>query len=184
MGQTARNRVKPTSRSSRAGAVALACGLLVAGTVTGCGSPLSAATTTLHGVVDATVVHANGAVITAVNGLRLHRGDVVRTGPHGRAELQARGRVIYEGSDAALQMLDGARADLRHGAVVVDAQKGPGLSMSLAGLEVSTGSGSAVRAERSVTVRLGALAGSVGVDSQTDYAPEASKACISPISLA
>ena len=91
----------------------------------------------------------------------------VRTGPHGRAELQARGRVIYEGSDAALQMLDGARADLRHGAVVVDAQKGPGLSMSLAGLEVSTGSGSAVRAERSVTVRLGALAGSVGVDSQT-----------------
>src|SRR3954449_3543153 len=167
MGQTARNRVKPTSRSSRAGAVALACGLLVAGTVTGCGSPLSAATTTLHGVVDATVVHANGAVITAVNGLRLHRGDVVRTGPHGRAELQARGRVIYEGSDAALQMLDGARADLRHGAVVVDAQRGPGLSMSLAGLEVSTGSGSAVRAERSVTVRLGALAGSVGVDSQT-----------------
>src|SRR3954449_1052472 len=166
MGQTARNRAKPTSRSSRAGAVALACGL-VAGTVTGCGSPLSAATTTLHGVVDATVVHANGAVITAVNGLRLHRGDVVRTGPHGRAELQARGRVIYEGSDAALQMLDGARADLRHGAVVVDAQKGPGLSMSLAGLEVSTGSGSAVRAERDVTVRLGALAGSVGVDSQT-----------------
>src|SRR3954451_2930896 len=167
MGQTARNRAKPTSRSSRAGAVALACGLLIAGTVTGCGSPLSAATTTLHGVVDATVVHANGAVITAVNGLRLHRGDVVRTGPHGRAELQARGRVIYEGSDAALQMLDGARADLRHGAVVVDAQHGPGLTMSVAGLQVSTGSGSAVRAERSVTVRLGALAGSVGVDSQT-----------------
>src|SRR3954453_15651409 len=166
MGQTARNRAKPTSRSSRAGAVALACGLL-AGTVTGCGSPLSAATTTLHGVVDASVVHANGAVITAVNGLRLHRGDVVRTGQHGRAELQTRGRVIYEGSDAALQMLDGARADLRHGAVVVDAQHGPGLSMSLAGLEVSTGSGAAVRAERSVTVRLGALAGSVGVDSQT-----------------
>src|SRR3954454_13713446 len=166
MGQTARNRAKPTSRSSRAGAVALACGLL-AGTVTGCGSPLSAATTTLHGVVDASVVHANGAVITAVNGLRLHRGDVVRTGPRGRAELQARGRVIYEGSDAALQMIDGARADLRHGAVVVDAQHGPGLSMSLAGLEVSTGSGSAVRVERSVTVRRGGLAGSVGVDSQT-----------------
>src|SRR3954453_15166830 len=167
MGQTARNRVKPTSRSSRAGAVALACGLLVAGTVTGCGSPLSAATTTLHGVVDASVVHANGAVITAVNGLRLHLGEVVRTGPHGRAELTARGRVINEGSDAALQTIDGASVDLRHGAVVVDAQHGPGLSMSLAGLQVSTGSGSAVRAERSVTVRLGGLAGSVAVDSQT-----------------
>ena len=167
MGQTARNRAKPASRSSRAGAVALACGLLVAGTVTGCGSPLSAATTTLRGVVDASVVHANGAVVTAVDGLHLRRGDVVRTGAHGRAELQTRGRAIYEGSDAALQMIDGARADLRHGAVVVDAKHGPGLSMSLAGLQVSTGSGSAVRAERSVTVRLGALAGSVGVDSQT-----------------
>src|SRR5947209_709696 len=167
MGQTARNRAKPTFRSSRAGAVAAACGLLVAGTVTGCGSSLSAATTTLHGVIDASVVHANGAVVTAVDGLRLRRGDVVRTGSAGRAELQTRGRVIYQGSDAAVQMIDGARADLRHGAVVVDAQHGPGLSMSLAGLLVSTGSGSAVRAERSVTVRLGALAGSVGVDSTT-----------------
>src|SRR3954469_8329300 len=123
MGQTARNPAKPPFRSSRTGAVALACGLLVAGTVTGCGSPLSAATTTLHGVVDASVLHANGVVVTAVDGLRLRRGDVVRTGAHGRAELKARGRVIYEGSDAALQMLDGARADLRHGAGVIDGQK-------------------------------------------------------------
>src|SRR5437763_12306337 len=114
MGQTARNRLNPPSRSSRAGAVALACGLLVAGTVTGCGSPLSAATTTLAGVVDAHVVHADGAVITAVNGLRLHRGDVVRTGPAGRAELRTRGRVVYEGSDAAVQVIDGARRSEEH----------------------------------------------------------------------
>jgi len=167
MGQTARNTAKPPFRSSRTGAVALACGLLVTGMVTGCGSPLSAATTTLHGVVDASVVHANGAVVAAVEGLRLRRGDVVRTGPQGRAELRTRGRVVYEGSAAAVQMIDGARADLRHGAVVVDAQHGPGLSMSVAGLQVVAGSGSAVRAERDVTVRLGALAGSVGVDSQT-----------------
>src|SRR4051794_2636541 len=167
MGQTARNPAKPSLRSSRTGAVALACGLLVAGTVTGCGSPLSAATTTVHGVVDASVVHANGVVLAAVEGLRLRRGDVVRTGTQGRAELRTRGRVVYEGSAAAVQMIDGARADLRHGAVVVDAQHGPGLSMSVAGLQVAAGSGSAVRAERDVTVRLGALAGSVGVDSQT-----------------
>jgi len=167
MGQTARNPAKPTSRPSRAGAVALACGLLVAGTVTGCGSPLSAATTTLRGVIDTSVVHANGAVVTAVDGLRLRRGDVVRTGPAGRAELLTRGRVIYQGSEAAVQMIDGARAELRHGAVVVDAQHGPGLSMSMAGLQVAAESGSALRAERGVTVRLGALAGSVGVDSQT-----------------
>src|SRR3954454_12449423 len=167
MGQTARNRDIRISRRSRPGAVALACGLLVAGAVTGCGAPLSAATTTLHGLTDASVVHADGVVVAAIEGLRLHRGDVVRTGPRGRAELRTRGRVVYEGSDAAVQMLDGARADLRHGAVVVDAQHGPGLTMSVAGLQVAAGSGSAVRAERDVTVRLGALAGSVGVDSQT-----------------
>src|SRR4051794_35300100 len=167
MGQTARNRDIRTSRRSRPGAVALACGLLVAGAVTGCGAPLSAATTTLHGLTDASVVHADGVVVAAVEGLRLHRGDVVRTGPQGRAELRTRGRVVYEGSDAAVQMLDGARADLRHGAVVVDAQHGPGLTMSVAGLQVSTGSGSAVRAERSVTGPLRALAGSVGGDSPT-----------------
>src|SRR4051794_37197580 len=167
MGQTARNPAKPPFRSSRTGAVALACALLVAATVTGCGSPLSAATTTLHGVVDASVVHANGVVVAAVEGLRLRRGDVVRTGPQGRAELRTRGRVVYEGSAAAVQMIDGASADLRHGAVVVDAQHGPGLSMSVAGLQVSTGSGSAVRAERSVTGPLRALAGSVGGDSPT-----------------
>jgi len=167
MGQTARNPAKPTARSARTGAVALAFALAVAGTVTGCGSPLSAATTTLTGVIDASVVHANGAVVTAVDGLRLRRGDVVRTGPAGRAELLTRGRVIYQGSQAAVQMIDGGRAELRHGAVVVDAQHGPGLSMSMAGLAVAARSGSALRAERGVTVRLGALAGSVGVDSQT-----------------
>src|SRR5438270_3003930 len=106
MGRTARNRAKPTLRSSRTGAVARACGVLVAGTVTGCGSRVSAATTTLRGVIDASLVHANGAVVTAVDGLRLRRGDVVRTGPAGRAELQTRGRVIYEGSDASVQMLN------------------------------------------------------------------------------
>lgn len=160
MGQTARNR-------GNLGTLTLAVGVLIAGTVSGCGSPLSAATTTLRGVTDASVVHPDGTVVTAVDGLRLRRGDVVRTGPHGRAELLTRGRVVYEGSDASVQVLDGARADLRHGAVVVDAQHGPGLTMSMAGLTVATGSGSAVRAERGVTVRLGALAGSVGVDSQT-----------------
>src|SRR3954452_15849854 len=167
MGQTARNRAKPTFRASRTGAVALACGVLIAGTVTGCGSPLSAASTTLRGVIDASVVHTSGSVVTAVDGLRLRRGDVVRTGAKGRAELLTRGRVIFEGSDAAVAMIDGGRAELRHGAVVVDAQRGPGLSMSMAGLLVDAGSGSALRAERGVTVRLGALAGAVGVDSQT-----------------
>src|SRR4051794_41832226 len=101
MGQTARNRDIRPSRRSRPGAVALACDLLIAGAVTGCGSPLSAATTTLHGVVDATALHADGAVITAVNGPRLPRGAVVRPVPHGPAAPQARGPQVSGGSLAA-----------------------------------------------------------------------------------
>jgi len=60
-----------------------------------------------------------------------------------------------------------ASAELRHGAVVVDAQHGPGLAMSVAGLRVGTSSGTALRAERSVTVRIAALAGDASVDSST-----------------
>ena len=144
-----------------------ALALVTATVVTGCGTPLSAATTTLAGVIDVTVVHPDGAVVAGVNGLRLHRGDVVRTGRSGRAELRTRGRVVYEGSDAAVRMIDGASAELRHGAVVVDAQHGPGLALSVAGLRVGTSSGTALRAERSVTVRIAALAGDASVDSST-----------------
>lgn len=170
MGQTARNRSNLASgraRATRGGAVLAGIGVLASTVLTGCGSSLSAATTTLAGVVDAKVVHTNGSVVTAVNGLRLRRGDVVRTGPAGRAELRTRGRVLYEGSDAAVQVLNGARADLRHGALVVDAQHGPGVTLSVAGLAVATPAGAAVRAERSVTVRIAALAGDTGVDSGT-----------------
>jgi hypothetical protein len=157
---------------SRAGAPLRTAGILTAALVastmvSGCGSSLAAATTTLAGVNDARVVHADGAVVAAVDGMRLRRGDVVRTGPAGRAELRTRGRVVYEGSDAAVEVLDGARSDLRHGAVVVDAQHGPGLSITVAGLRVDARSGTAVRAERSVTVRVAALSGDVPVDSVT-----------------
>jgi hypothetical protein len=128
-------------------------------TLTGCGTPVAAAPTTLRGVVDATVVHADGSSLRAVTGLRVHRGDVVRTGPAGRAELVTRGRVVYEGSDAAVQVVDGAHQRLRQGAVVIDAQHGPGLALRVASLAVTTPDGAASRAERGVTVRVGTLAG-------------------------
>ena len=132
--------------------------------VTGCGSSTAAATTTLSGVMNAQVVHRDGSVVPAVDGLRLRRGDVVRTALDGRAELRTRGRVVYEGSDAAVLVVNGARAELRHGAVVVDAQHGAGLALTVAGLAVHAGNGSAVRAERSVTVRIATLAGHAGID--------------------
>lgn len=147
---------------------ALAAGaLVVATTVTGCSSSLASATTVLTGVVSATVVHTDGSTAAAVSGLRLRPGDLVRTGPGGRAELVTRERHVFLGSDASLQVKDGQNQQLRHGALVVDAQHGSGLDLELAGLEVSVPSGTALRAERSVTVRLGALAGTSHVVSDT-----------------
>jgi hypothetical protein len=118
-------------------------------------------------VVDAVVVHSDGTQIGAVSGLRLHRGDVVRTGARGRAEIRTRGRTVYELPLGSVQLLDGARQVLRQGAVVVDAGGGPGLQLQVAALTVTAPRGAAVRAERSVTLRVGTLAGSAQVQTDT-----------------
>jgi hypothetical protein len=141
--------------------------LAAATTVTGCSSSLKSATTVLTGVAAATVVHTDGSSAAAVPGLRLRPGDLVRTGAGGRAELVTRSRHVYLGSEASLQVLDGENQQLRHGALVVDAQHGSGLDLRVAGLDVSAPAGTAVRVERSVTVRLGALSGSTRVVSGT-----------------
>ena len=125
----------------------------------GCSSSVASAATTLHQPAGVSVVHTDGAVTPGVEGLRLRPGDVVRTAPGGRTELVTRSRVVYVGSEAGVQVVDGARQVLRSGAVVVDAQHGPGLDLGVASLTVSAPAGSAVRAERSVTVRVGTLAG-------------------------
>jgi hypothetical protein len=148
--------------------VALVIAALAASTsLTSCSSSLRSATTELTGVVSATVVHPDGSTVAGVPGLRLHSGDLVRTGPAGRAELVTRSRHVYLGSDASLQVLDGENQQLRHGALVVDAQHGSGLQLHVAGMDVSAPQGTALRAERSVTVRLGALAGTSRVVSST-----------------
>ena len=166
MGQTAH-----PGRRSGVGRASLVAVTLVAGmSLTGCGESVASATTTLRGLLPGaavTVVHPSGQEIAGVDGLRLHRGDVVRTGPGARAILVTRDRRVYEGADAAVQILDGARQSLRQGSVVVDAVRGPGLQLSVAALTVDTPAGSATRAERAVTLRIGALAGSTQVASDT-----------------
>jgi hypothetical protein len=150
---------------SAAAMVALGC---VASTVlVGCGGSVAGAPTTLLGVVEAQVVHANGSVVTGVNSLQLHRGDLVRTGPAGRAELHTRSRTVYIGSDSAVQVLDGARQNLRHGALVVDAKSGPGLALDVGDLAVQAPHGSAVRTERGVTTRVGTLIGRTDLTTDT-----------------
>src|SRR3954471_19345952 len=156
-----------SAHPGRTRAAIAAAGVVAAATITSCSSSLASATTVLSAVSAASVLHADGSTAAAVNGLRLHPGDVVRTGPGGRAELVTRSRQVYLGSQASLQVLDGEHQQLRHGAMVVDAQHGSGLSLRVAGLEVDAPAGAALRAERSVTVRLGALAGTSRVLSAT-----------------
>ena len=159
-----------SAHPGRAYALVAAAALVVATTVTGCSSSLASATTVLTGVVSTTVVHSDGTTAAGVSGLRLRPGDLVRTGPGGRAELVTRTRHVYLGSDASLQVVDGENQQLRHGALVVDAQHGSGLNLRVAGLEVTAPDGAALRAERSVTTRLGALAGTSHVVSSTGRA--------------
>ena len=149
----------------RAVALGAVASLAAAPFLTGCSSSVSAASTTLRGVLTATVVHTDGSIRPAVDGLKLRPGDVVRTGGRGRAELVTQDRVVYVGSRASVQVVDGDHQVLRAGAVVVDAQRGPELHTQLAGLAVTTRGGSAVRAERSVTSRIATLAGSADVQS-------------------
>jgi hypothetical protein len=163
MGQSAH----PGRRSGWAGAFTTTLALAAGVGLVGCSPSSAAATTVLRGVIGTTVIHADGTTTGGVSGLHVHPGDVVRTAVGGRAELVTRGRVVYVGSQAALQVLDGVHQQLRHGAVVVDAQRGPGLDLQVAGLDVSAPAGAAVRAERSVMVRVGALAGRADVASGT-----------------
>lgn len=151
-------------RSPLVGIVAL---VAAAPMLSGCGGSLASSTTTLAGALDAQVLHTDGSVVAGVDGLHLRRGDVVRTGPQGRVELHTRGRVVYAGSDASLQVVNGAEQALRHGAVVVDAQHGPGLILQVAAFTLDAAAGTAARAERGATIRLGALAGQPSVDNDT-----------------
>jgi len=156
-----------SAHPGRARVALLVVAVAASTSVTGCSSSLKSATTELTGVVSATVVHRDGTSVAAVPGLHLQPGDLVRTGSGGRAELVTRTRQVYLGSDASLQVFDGENQQLRHGALVADAQHGSGLNLQVAGLQVSIPAGTALRAERSVTVRLGALAGTSRVVSST-----------------
>ena len=162
MGQTVHPGRAPRAQwRRRRGFALLAVGSLAAAPfLTGCSSSVAAASTSLRGVLAATVVHSDGTTRPALDGLTLKPGDVVRTGPGGRAELVTRSRVVYVGSQASVQVVDGAHQVLRLGSVVANAQRGaPALDIEVGSLDVHTPSGSAIRAERSVTSRVGALAG-------------------------
>ena len=157
----------PARSGGMARAALLGVGCLASTVLVGCGGSLASSPTTLQDAFSVQVVHPDGSVVTGVSGLRLRNGDVVRTAPGGRAELHTRSRVVYLVSDTAVQIVNGARQSLRHGAVVADAQSGPGLTLQVGDLNVSAPHGSAVRAEQAVTLRVGTLAGDVNLTTDT-----------------
>jgi hypothetical protein len=83
----------------------------------------------------------------------------VRTGRSGSAQLATRGREVYLGASAALSVVDGDHQQLRTGRAVIDAIRGPGLQLALAGDQVVVPTSSATEAQRSVSVQVGSLSG-------------------------
>ena len=165
MGQMAHPGRAKSGGMCRVALIGVAC--LASTTLVGCGSSLASSPTTLQDAFSVQVVHPDGSAVTGVSGLRLHNGDVVRTAPGGRAELHTRSRVVYLVSDTAVQIMNGARQSLRHGAVLADSESGPGLALEVGDLNVSAPHGSAVRAERAVTMRVGTLVGTADLTSDT-----------------
>lgn len=127
--------------------------------------PIAKAPTSLAAVHDAVVVGANGVTSAARDGQRVPDGAVVRTGPAGSVELVTRGRAVYVGHSAAVAVINGAHQQLRTGTAVYDAQHGDGLRVDIAGDRLTVPSGSAVEAQRSVSVQVGALAGPAQITS-------------------
>jgi hypothetical protein len=129
--------------------------------------PIAKAPTTVAQVHGAVVVSVAGASEPARNGARIPNGAVVRTGRHGSAELVTRGRTVYVSHSAAIEIVDGAHQQLRTGTAVYDAVHGDGLRVDVAGDQLIVPTGSAIEAQRSVAVQIGALSGPAQVTSST-----------------
>lgn len=141
---------------------AVAVGLalvLLAGVVAAALRPGTAsASTVLHRGDGVVVELADGSTEPLAVGEQVTRGATVRAGRDG-AVLRTRGRDTWLGGGTAVTVVDGARQELREGFVMVDARRGPGLSVSTPAAEVSTPSGTVSRIERGELLRVGAYSG-------------------------
>jgi hypothetical protein len=121
--------------------------------------PVAKAPTTLAEVRHAQLVSPSGVAVPAHSGQRVPNGDIIHTAHDGSAQLVTRGRTVYVAGAAVVAVVNGAHQQLRHGRAVVDAQHGPGLQVDLAGGRLDVPDGSAVEADRQVSVVVGSLAG-------------------------
>lgn len=137
----------------------LLAGVLLAGIVLAARGPdpAGADTVLLRGVGTTAELAGGGTRALAVGGV-VPPGAVVRPGAQG-AVLRVLGRDTWLSPDAVVQVLDGARQQLRQGLVMVDARRGPMLEIGTASAAVFTPRGSVSRVESAPLVRVGSYAG-------------------------
>ena len=150
-----RGRIGRFGRTATAGVPVL----LVLALLPGCSTDPDSLGTTLVAAVGASVEHADGSRSDATDGLELRRGDVVRTGPAGLAELATGGRRLLLAASTAVRVDSGTREQLQRGAALVDSRRGPRLRLGVGATTVTTPRGGVVRVERSAAVRVGVFAG-------------------------
>ena len=133
--------------------------------LSGCGDHRLNATT-ITSVRDAVVVAVDGTTSPATVGRKLASGEALRTAAGGAAVLTTGGRAAYVGGDT-LYYVRSDGAELRRGALIVDARSGPRAVLDVGPTSVALPRGSVVRLERTAAVRVGALAGPVELSSDT-----------------
>ncbi|MGZ6791659.1 MAG: hypothetical protein ACXVFV_01810 [Mycobacteriales bacterium] len=125
--------------------------------------PASAATT-VASVRNAVIRLADGTERTAAVGDRLPRGAQLRTGTDGGAQLSTAGREVYVGALSTVDVRDGVSQSLERGQVMVDARRGPRLSLATRAGDVTAASGALVRVETlAVFLRTGVFDGAADV---------------------
>jgi hypothetical protein len=105
-----------------------------------------------------TLTRADGSVQELAIGDEVPRGATASAGPDG-AVLRTRDRDVLLGGEAAVTVVDGASQVLRAGFVMVDARRGPGVSIETAAAVVTTPDGAVSRIEPGALLRVGAFAG-------------------------
>lgn len=148
------------------GVLAGGLAVLTAGTVTVLAhtSDPAAAATTVTSVRNAVLRLADGTERTAEVGDRLPRGAQLRTGTDGGAALSTAGRDVYVGALSTVDVGDGVHQSLERGQVMVDARRGPRLSLTTRAGEVAASAGALVRVETlAVFLRTGVFDGRADV---------------------
>ena len=141
-------------RSVSSVAVLAAGSLLAAVGLAACGTDVAKADTVLRDPRGASVRLADGTTKPADEGMTVPKGATVETAPGGAASLVTAGRVVLLGADTAVTVVDGRRATLRKGLVMVDARKAGDLDLDAGAATVSPDRGAVTRVERDALLRV------------------------------